>query len=149
MIYSNFYGGAGVGVGDINNDGLPDLYFAGNRPKAIKAFDTQGRVLYCSSVSKTLSPGLRVGWLVTKRHLNQIKQLKMVTNVTTSIVPQLTVAAFFANGGYERHLRKLRRTYHTQMEKMRVAVGNYFPPQTRMTYPQGGQVLWLELPQNF
>ena len=67
----------------------------------------------------------------------------------TSIVPQLTVAAFFANGSYERHLRKMRRIYHSQMEKMRLAISNYFPPQTRITRPQGGQVLWLELPQNF
>ena len=133
----------------IEDDVYGDLYFAGSRPKAIKAFDTQGRVLYCSSVSKTLSPGLRVGWLVAECNLIKIKKLKMVTNITTSIVPQLTVAAFFANGGYERHLRKLRRTYHAQMEKMRVAISNYFPPQTRMTRPQGGQVLWLELPQNF
>ena len=133
----------------IEDDIYGDLYFTGNRPKAIKAFDTQGRVLYCSSVSKTLSPGLRVGWLVAEHNLVEIKKLKMVTNVTTSVVPQLTVAAFLANGGYERHLRKLRRTYLTQMEKMRVAINNYFPPQTRMTHPQGGQVLWLELPKNF
>ena len=133
----------------IEDDIYGDLYFTGNRPKAIKAFDTQGRVLYCSSVSKTLSPGLRVGWLVAEHNLVEIKKLKMVTNVTTSILPQLTIAAFLAHGGYERHLRKLRRTYLTQMEKMRVAISNYFPPQTRMTHPQGGQVLWLEFPNNF
>ena len=133
----------------IEDDIYGDLYFLGNRPKAIKAFDTQGRVLYCSSVSKTLSPGLRVGWLVAERNLVEVKKLKIVTNVMTSIVPQLTVAAFFANGGYERHLRKLRRTYQAQMEKMRVTISNYFPPQIRMTHPQGGQFLWLELPKNF
>ncbi|WP_019507159.1 PLP-dependent aminotransferase family protein [Pleurocapsa sp. PCC 7319] len=133
----------------VEDDIYGDLSFNGHRPKAIKAFDTQGRVLYCSSVSKTLSPGLRVGWLVAERHLIQVQKLKMVTNVMTSVVPQLTVATFLANGGYERHLRKLRRTYHSQMEKMRHRISDYFPPQTRMTQPQGGQVLWLELPQHF
>ena len=133
----------------IEDDIYGDLYFGGNRPKAIKAFDTKGIVLYCSSVSKTISPGLRVGWLVGEKNFLQVKKLKTVTNVMTSIVPQLTVAAFFANGGYERHLRKMRRIYHSQMEKMRLAISNYFPPQTRITRPQGGQVLWLELPQNF
>ncbi len=133
----------------IEDDIYGDLYFTGNRPKAIKAFDTKGIVLYCSSVSKTISPGLRVGWLVGEKNFLQVKKLKTVTNVMTSIVPQLTVAAFFANGGYERHLRKMRRIYHSQMEKMRLAISNYFPPQTRITRPQGGQVLWLELPQNF
>lgn len=133
----------------VEDDIYGDLSFAENRPKAIKAFDTQGKVLYCSSISKTLSPGLRIGWLVAEAHLVAVKQLKMVTNLTTSVVPQLTVAAFLASGGYERHLRKLRHTYACQMEKMRLKIGRYFPPQTRMTYPQGGQVLWLEFPTNF
>lgn len=133
----------------IEDDIYGDLSFSEHRPKAIKAFDTKGNVLYCSSISKTLSPGLRVGWLVTERYQVEINQLKMVTNLTTSIVPQLTVAAFFSNGGYDRHLRKLRRTYAAQMEKMRLKISHYFPPQVRMTHPQGGQVLWLELPKEF
>ncbi len=133
----------------IEDDIYGDLSFAGNRPKAIKAFDTEGMVLHCCSVSKTISPGLRVGWLVAEKNFVQVKKLKMVTNMMTSIVPQLTVAHFFANGGYERHLRKLRRIYQSQMEKTRLAICKYFPPQTRVTRPQGGQVLWLELPQNF
>ena len=133
----------------IEDDVYGDLYFQGSRPKAIKAFDTQGRVLYCSSVSKILSPGLRVGWLVADRDRVKLERLKMVTNLTTSIAPQLTVAAFLANGGYDRHLRRLRQAYQSQMERMRMAIGEYFPPQTRVTRPQGGQVLWLELPQHF
>ncbi len=133
----------------IEDDIYGDLYFDGNRPKAIKAFDRKGLVLYCSSVSKTLSPGLRIGWLVAEKYFLQVKKLKIVTNIMTAIVPQLTVAHFFANGGYERHLRKMRRVYQSQMEKTRVAISNYFPPKTRITRPQGGQVLWLELPQNF
>lgn len=133
----------------IEDDIYGDLSFSDRRPKAIKAFDTVGRVLYCSSVSKTLSPSLRVGWLVAERYLVQIKKLKMVTNIMTSAIPQLTVAAFFANGGYERYLRKLRHTYYCQMSKMRRQISNYFPPQSRITKPQGGQVLWLQLPPNF
>ena len=133
----------------IEDDIYGDLSFSNHRPKAIKAFDTTGRVLYCSSVSKTLSPSLRVGWLVAERYLIRIKKLKMVTNMMTSVIPQLTVAAFFANGGYDRHLRKLRNTYYCQMSKMRRQISNCFPPQTRMTKPEGGQVLWLQLPANF
>jgi DNA-binding transcriptional MocR family regulator len=133
----------------IEDDIYGDLTFGDRRPKAIKAFDTQGRVLYCSSISKTLSSGLRVGWLVAERNFLAAKKLKMVTNIMTAIVPQLTVATFFANGGYERHLRKLRRTYQWQMTKMRMAIRDYFPPDTRVTQPQGGQVLWLEFPPHF
>ncbi len=131
----------------IEDDIYGDLHFGPTRPKAIKAFDTEGLVLYCSSYSKTLSPGLRVGWSVAGRYQAQVEQLKWVMNQTTAIAPQLTVAAFLANGGYDRHLRHLRRLYQSHMAKMTQAVCEYFPLQTRLTRPEGGHVLWVELPQ--
>jgi len=130
----------------IEDDIYGDLHFGPTRPKAIKAFDTEGLVLYCSSYSKTLSPGLRVGWTVPGRYQAQVEQQKWVMNQTTAIAPQLTVAAFLANGGYDRHLRHLRRLYQAQMAKMTQAVCEYFPEQTRLTRPEGGHVLWVELP---
>ncbi|MBD2577876.1 PLP-dependent aminotransferase family protein [Oscillatoria sp. FACHB-1406] len=133
----------------IEDDVYGDLYFKGTRPKAIKAFDTEGRVLYCSSVSKTLSPGLRVGWSVPGRYQTRVEQLKIVTNVMTAIAPQLAVAAFFANGGCDRHLRRLRHAYQSQIARLRQAVCEHFPAQTRITRPEGGHVLWLELPPEF
>lgn len=133
----------------IEDDIYGDLYFEGTRPKALKAFDRTGQVLYCASCSKTLSPGLRVGWSVAGRHQAKVEQLKWVINQTTAIAPQLTVAAFLANGGYERHLRQLRRAYQSQMLRMIQAICDYFPAETRVTRPQGGHVLWLELPEGF
>ena len=130
----------------IEDDIFGDLCFAAQRPQAIKAFDTQGKVLYCASVSKTLSPGLRVGWIIAESYQSQIEQLKAVMNYSSSIAPQLTVAAFLANGGYDRHLRKLRRAYQSQMQHMLQAICQYFPSETRVTQPQGGHILWLELP---
>ena len=70
-------------------------------------------------------------------------------NQTTAIAPQLTVAAFLANGGYDRHLRQLRRAYQSQMLRMTQAICDYFPAQTRVTRPNGGHVLWVEMPQGF
>jgi DNA-binding transcriptional MocR family regulator len=133
----------------IEDDVYGELYHTGTRPKAIKAFDTEGRVLYCASVSKTLSSGLRVGWSVAGRYQNRVKQLKMVTNLTSAIAPQLAVAAFFANGGCDRHLRRLRHAYQLQMARMTQAICEYFPTETRVTRPNGGHVLWLELPAEF
>jgi DNA-binding transcriptional MocR family regulator len=77
----------------IEDDIFGDLYFEGHRPKAIKAFDTSGLVLYCSSVSKTLSPGLRIGWCAPGRYQRNVEQLKMSMNMSTTSIPQLTVAA--------------------------------------------------------
>ena len=133
----------------IEDDIYGDVYFEGTRPKAMKAFDQDGLVLYCSSCSKTLSPGLRVGWAVAGRYQAKVEQLKWVINQTTAIAPQLTVAAFLANGGYDRHLRQLRRAYQSQMLRMTQAICDYFPTETRVTRPNGGHVLWVELPQGF
>jgi DNA-binding transcriptional MocR family regulator len=133
----------------VEDDIYGDLYFKGSRPKAIKAFDTEGRVLYCASVSKTLSPGLRVGWSVPGRYQAKLEQLKLVTNIMTAIAPQLTVAAFFANGGCDRHLRRLRQAYQSQILRLKQGICEYFPAETRVTRPCGGYVLWLELPQEF
>ncbi|MFM2304756.1 MAG: hypothetical protein RLZZ135_2168 [Cyanobacteriota bacterium] len=133
----------------IEDDIYGDLSFSNIRPKAIKAFDTQQRVLYCASVSKTLSPGLRVGWCAPGRYQIKYEQLKMAMNWTTAIVPQLTAAAFLSNGGYDRHLRQLRRSYQTQMSRITQAVCAEFPVETRVSQPSGGQVLWLELSPAF
>lgn len=133
----------------IEDDVHGDLNFEGTRPKAVKAFDTEGRVLYCSSISKTLSPGLRVGWAIPGRYQRKVERLKIALNETTAIAPQLTVAAFFANGGYDRHLRQLRKTYRTRVEQMTQAIQSYFPAETRVTRPKGSHVLWIELPPPF
>ncbi len=88
----------------IEDDIYGDLYFEGTRPKALKAFDREGLVLYCSSYSKILSPGMRIGWALPGRYQTKVEQLKWVINQTTAIAPQLTIAAFLANGGYDRHV---------------------------------------------
>lgn len=133
----------------IEDDVFGDLYFEGARPKAVKAFDRQGNVLYCSSFSKTVSPGLRIGWAVAGRFQAQVERFKWVINQTTAMAPQLALAAFLVNGGYDRHLRHLRRAYHTQMTRMAQAIDDYFPAETKVTRPRGGQVLWLEMPSPF
>ena len=133
----------------IEDDVYGDLCFEGNRPKAIKAFDRRELVLYCASYSKTLSPGLRVGWCVPGRYQATVEQLKMVVNYGMAKANQQAIAAFLANGGYDRHLRQLRRAYHEQMMRMTQAICEHFPPETKVTRPTGGHVLWVELPAEF
>ena len=76
----------------VEDDVYGDLAFDGVRPKAVKAFDRDGRVLYCGSYSKTLSPGLRVGWSIPGRYQNQLELLKLVVNQATATAPQLAIA---------------------------------------------------------
>jgi DNA-binding transcriptional MocR family regulator len=133
----------------IEDDVYGELHFEGDRPKAIKAFDTEERVVYCSSMSKTLSPGLQIGWCVGGRYHAKVAKLKSIINMGTAIAPQLTVAAFLRNGGFDRHLRQLRRAYQWQMGRMQQAICDYFPAATRVTRPRGGHVLWVEIPEGF
>ena len=132
----------------VEDDVYGDVGFdAGGRPKVCKAFDTTGNVLLCSSFSKTLAPGYRVGWCSPGRFQAEVERMKVTSTLATPTLPQLTIAEFLANGGYERHLRKIRRTYADQIRRFTQAVTAYFPPETRATRPSGGSVLWVELPE--
>ncbi|MGY6275129.1 aminotransferase-like domain-containing protein [Methylomonas sp. MgM2] len=132
----------------IEDDIYGDLGFSLHRPSTVKSRDSEGRVLYCASFSKSLSPGLRVGWLVPGALHEKTEYLKYVTNLATPTLAQLTVAEVLEHGGYDRYLRRARQQYRQAVERMTAAVGAYFPPGTRITQPQGGFLLWVELPGN-
>src|SRR5882672_6887643 len=112
-----------------------------------KAFDRTGTVILCSSFSKTLAPGYRIGWIAAGRYQAQIERLKFATNIATATLPQHALADFLANGGYDRHLRKVRRAYARNMVQMTEAIARYFPEGTKITHPTGGYVLWVEFPR--
>jgi DNA-binding transcriptional MocR family regulator len=132
----------------IEDDVYGDLGFSQHRPTVCKSFDQNGEVLYCSSFSKTLSPGLRVGWIAAGRYQEKVEYLKFVTNLATPTLPQLAIAELLDNGQYERHLRKIRSEYAHAVDRMSRAVERHFPAGTRITRPQGGFVIWVELPGN-
>jgi DNA-binding transcriptional MocR family regulator len=130
----------------IEDDVYGELGFGLHRPTATKAFDEDGLVLYCSSFSKTLAPGYRVGWIAPGRYLEQVQRLKAVFSLASASPTQLAVAEFLMSGGYDRHLRALRKTYGAQLGHIRAAIAQWFPEGTRVTRPEGGFVLWVELP---
>ncbi len=130
----------------IEDDIYGDLSYVSPRPPSIKSFDTEGRVLLCSSFSKTLAPGLRVGWVAPGRYVNQVLHMKYVVTASTSTLPQIAIAEFIAQGGYERHIRKMRAQYEQSRDIMIRWIEKFFPVNTRISYPQGGFVLWVELP---
>jgi len=131
----------------IEDDVYGDLAFGPSRPTAAKAYDEKGLVLYCSSYSKTLAPGYRVGWIVPGRYQRKVQQLKAMFNISTATPTQLAIAEFLVNGGYDHHLRKIRRVYSRQIAKIRDVVGRHFPEGTRVTRPDGGFILWVEMPE--
>jgi DNA-binding transcriptional MocR family regulator len=131
----------------IEDDIYGDLSFVDERPSVAKSFDKTGNVLLCSSFSKTLAPGYRVGWVAAGRYQEQIERGKMLANVACSSPPQLAIAEFLASGGYDHHLRSVRRVYARQAAQMGDAIGRVFPEGTRVSRPQGGFVLWVEMPE--
>jgi DNA-binding transcriptional MocR family regulator len=131
----------------IEDDVYGDLAFGATRPTTLKTYDEKGLVLYCSSFSKTLAPGYRVGWIAPGRFRSQIIQLKALFNIATASPTQLAIAEFLNSGGYDHHLRTIRRIYSRQVDQVRDAVGRHFPLGTRVSRPEGGFVLWVELPE--
>ena len=129
----------------IEDDVYGDLYYGAARPRTAKAFDRAGMVLLCSSFTKALAPGFRVGWVAPGRFRAQVEMVKFINSVATPEILQLTLAEFLESGGYERHLRALRRTFAQQVQRTSAAIFDYFPAGTRVTRPQGGFVLWVEL----
>jgi DNA-binding transcriptional MocR family regulator len=130
----------------IEDDIYGDLYFGETRPKPIKAFDRDDRVLYCSSFSKTIAPGYRIGFVTAGRYGREVAVLKTAHTASTASPMQRAVADFIDRGGYEKHLRALRRRYRNNLARMRHAVADAFPDGTRVTNPRGGFLLWVEMP---
>ncbi len=131
----------------IEDDTYGDLSFAPARSRTAKSFDTSGNVLLCSSFSKTLGPGLRVGWVAAGRFRQDVEWLKMTSSMATASLPPLAVAEFLRGGGYDHYLRRTRRLYAAQLSSLAAAVARHFPDGTRLTRPNGGFLLWAELPE--
>jgi DNA-binding transcriptional MocR family regulator len=132
----------------IEDDIYGDVTFSSVRPKTAKAFDTEGIVLLCSSFSKVLAPGFRVGWIQPGRFLDAVTRLKFINTLASPSLPQLTIAEFIESGGYDRYLRGLRTVLANQVNLYSQAVAKYLPEGTKVSRPAGGYVLWVELPES-
>ena len=129
----------------IEDDIYGELYFGKSRPKTCKYFDKKGLVMYCSSLSKSLTPGYRIGWAIPGKFFEQVKQIKRMSNISSPSLTQAAVAHFLKIGRYEYHLKNLRKALHTQCLRYMQAIIEYFPNDTKISRPHGGFVLWLEL----
>ena len=132
----------------IENDVMGEMYFGEKRPMVCKAFDTKGLVMLLSCYSKDISPGLRIGWVASGRYRAEVEWLKFTLSPSSPTLSQMAVAEFLESGGYDQHLRRIRREYTRNVSLMSDAVMRYFPEGTRLTRPSGGFVLWVQLPEN-
>lgn len=130
----------------IEDDVYAELYFDNRRPVPAKRFDTEGWVMHCSSFSKTLAPGYRVGWTSPGRFLRELTYQKLTSSLATSLPAQLGIARYLERGSYERHLRALRLALRKNRDEYIDAISRHFPAGTRVSRPSGGYFLWVELP---
>jgi len=129
----------------IEDDIYGEMYFGRQRPRTCKYFDKEGIVLYCSSLSKSLAPGYRIGWIIPGRYMDKVSSIKMMHSISCATITQQALAHFLSIGRYEYHLKNLRKALHTQCLRYTQAIMQYFPEETRISRPQGGFVLWVEL----
>jgi len=124
-----------------------ELEFAGPPPRPAKAFDRAGGVMLCSSFSKTLSPGLKVGWMAPGRWRDAVRMLKFMSSGGQNELVELAVAELIESSRYERSLRVLRRRFEGQVDAARGIIAESFPRGTRATRPAGAYIVWVELPK--
>lgn len=117
------------------------------RPRTIKSYDIDGRVLLCSSFTKSVAPGLRVGWIVPGRYRDRVLHMKYAAIGSTVPTTQMAVAAFIRDGHYHRHIRRMRQIYQQHLETYTCWIRQYFPAEICVTRPKGGFMLWVELPE--
>lgn len=129
----------------IEDDLFGDLYFGKHRPTCCKTYDESGIVLLCSSFSKTLAPGYRVGWMVPGKFKEKVDRTKYYHSLYTTSITHEAVGSFLENDRYENHLRKLRHTLHRNSLQFLRCISQYFPDDAKVTIPQGGLHLWVEL----
>jgi len=123
-----------------------ELFYGSAHPTSLKTYDRDGLVLHCSSFSKSLTSAYRVGWAIAGRYRAQVEKLKFLNTLATPTIPQRAIADYLTHGGYERHLRRVRRGLLQQRDLMRHFVLRFFPQGTRVSEPAGGYILWVELP---
>jgi DNA-binding transcriptional MocR family regulator len=136
------------GISVIESDIYGELYFGDQRPPVLKSFDENDDVILCSSFTKTVAPGYRIGWVAPGRHFKKTQALKMRTSSASPMLQQEVLAEFMRDGGYDHHLRKLRAALKLQAHQMADAVARHFPMGCRLSIPQGGFMLWVELPRH-
>ena len=131
----------------IEDDVYSELYFGDKRPKPAKAYDRAGLVMHCGSYAKCLAPGYRVGWAAPGRYTQLVQRRKTMMTISTNVHAQAALADYLKHGSYDRHLRQLRSAMQQQQAEMLRAINRFFPEGTRVTRPQGGYFLWVQLPE--
>ena len=132
----------------VEDDPYGELRYSGTRPPSLAVLDHHGWVISLSTFSKTLSPGMRVGWVSAPAAVFQaLVMIKQAADLHSSGVEQRAVVRALESFDFDRHIAGLCQTYRERRDAMLRALERHFPPSTRWTHPDGGLFLWVELPE--
>ncbi len=132
----------------LEDDFVGDLRYVGRAQPALKSIDPGGRVLYVSTFSKMMMPGLRVGFVAAEGpFFNSLARYKRVNDLTTSNLHQRALEAFVTVGRYRSHLRRTCLIYRKRRDTLLHAVNHYLPAAVKLNPPQGGLFAWIRLPE--
>ena len=134
------------GVTLIEDDIYHDCSFRPLQEPCLKSFDRDGHVIYCSSFSKTLAPGLRAGWMIGGGKNRALTDLKMSQTLGNTVVLQKALARFLASGRYENQIIRMQKIMQRQQLEMTALLASELPEGTALSKPEGGYYLWVELP---
>lgn len=125
-----------------------DLRYKGEKLPAIKSFDKHGHVLFVSSFSKILMPGLRIGWVAADEEvIAHLRTLKTSSDLETSGIMLAALNQYLENSDLDRHISSMLPTYRKRLDVMLDVLDNTMPTDVHYTRPEGGFFIWLTLPK--
>jgi DNA-binding transcriptional MocR family regulator len=136
----------------LEDDPYSEIYFEKNAgdgkiPQPLKSLDNHQNVLYLSTFSKILAPGLRVAWLAAPEPvIERLSLHKQIFDLNTNALGQWIVSEFLQHGLLDHHLEEMRAVYRHKRDVMLQAIHDYWPDGARVNRPQGGFHLWCRLP---
>lgn len=136
------------GIPILEDDPYSELYYEAQPMSPLKSMDQDGHVIYLSTCSKTISPGLRLGWMCASRKLiSRLSGIRQLTDLHSSCISQQIVERFMGSRDMEHHLAFIRREYRERRDIMIEALNRYAPPGLSWNRPEGGYYLWCRLPE--
>ncbi|MCB0194038.1 MAG: PLP-dependent aminotransferase family protein [Anaerolineae bacterium] len=139
---------ARYGVPILEDTTYDELYYESKPLPTLKSLDTNDIVFHAGGFSKTLVPGIRIGYLVAPQSLQErVVTTKQTTDILTSPLNQRALHAYLESGGFPDHLKMVRTAYQTRRDTMLAAMEQHFPDEARWQRPGGGIYLWVEMPQ--
>ncbi len=132
----------------IEDDVYSELYAENDSVYPLRMFDDTGNTMLCSSFSKSLIAGLRIGWVAAGKRALEVQKLQLMSTLATSAPVQMTLVHYLTSRNYESHLKQLRKKLFERKSKMTDLLNELLPEEVKVLSQSGGYFIWLELPKH-